>query len=123
MHRHYAPKTLYVTENGASYATSPQRDGSVPDGPRASYLRDHFLAARRALTAGVPLGGDFVWSLLDKFEWDRCYSQRFSITWVNYETQERIPKDSALWFRRVIAANAIVGAGGETEAAGVAVAG
>jgi len=59
------------------------------------------------MEAGAPLAGYFVWSFLDNFEWDRGYSQRFGIVYVNYETQERIPKDSALWFQGVIAANAV----------------
>jgi beta-glucosidase len=59
----------------------------------------------RAVEAGVPLHGYFVWSLLDNFEWDRGYSQRFGIVWVDYATQRRIPKDTALWYRRVIAGN------------------
>ena len=48
-----------------------------------------------------------MWSLLDNFEWDRGYTQRFGIVWVDYETMARTPKDSALWYRRVIAENAV----------------
>jgi beta-glucosidase len=103
----YAVPTLYVTENGASYSQGPDSTLRVADAKRIRYLRQHFFAARRALDAGVPLRGYFVWSLLDNFEWDRGYSQRFGITWVDYETQLRIPKDSALWYARVIAENGI----------------
>jgi beta-glucosidase len=95
----------YVTENGASWSDAPGPDGRVPDARRIQFLRDHFRAARRAIDAGVPLAGYFVWSLLDNFEWDRGYSQRFGIVWVDYETQRRIPKDSARWYRRVIDSN------------------
>ncbi|MFS8065522.1 MAG: GH1 family beta-glucosidase [Byssovorax sp.] len=108
VHLVYGPKSIYVTENGASYGTAPGADGRVHDERRLSFLREHFLAARRAIDAGVPLHGFFVWSLLDNFEWDRGYSQRFGIVWVDYETQVRIPKDSALWYKRVIAENAVV---------------
>ena len=59
------------------------------------------------MDAGVPLAGYFVWSLLDNFEWDRGYTQRFGIVWVDYTTQARIPKDSALWYSKVIAENAV----------------
>ena len=72
-----------------------------------SFLKEHFLAAHKAIESGVPLAGYFVWSLMDNFEWDRGYSQRFGIVWVDYKTQQRIPKDSALWYRDVIAANAV----------------
>ena len=52
---------------------------------------------------GVPLAGYFVWSLMDNFEWAKGYTQRFGMVWVDYETQERIAKDSALWYKDVIA--------------------
>ncbi|ATB31932.1 GH1 family beta-glucosidase [Melittangium boletus] len=107
LHLDYAPGKLYVTENGASFSTGPDAQGRVRDDRRLAYLRDHFLAARKAMDAGAPLAGYFVWSLLDNFEWDRGYSQRFGMVWVNYETQQRIPKDSALWYRDVIKANAV----------------
>jgi beta-glucosidase len=79
----------------------------VRDEKRLAFLRDHFLAARRAMEGGAPVAGYFAWSLLDNFEWDRGYSQRFGIVWVDYKTQQRIPKDSALWYRGVIAENAV----------------
>jgi beta-glucosidase len=101
----YQPRKLYVTENGASYSTPPDEKGNVPDELRTNYLRTHFAAAHRAIQAGVPLAGYFVWSLLDNFEWSHGYSQRFGIVWVDYETQKRILKDSAKWYRRVIKKN------------------
>jgi beta-glucosidase len=107
IHLDYGPMKLYVTENGASYGTGPDADGRVRDEARTRFLRDHFLAARRAIDAGVELSGYFVWSLLDNFEWDRGYKQRFGIVHVDYATQKRTPKDSALYYKEVIAANAV----------------
>jgi beta-glucosidase len=107
IHLDYRPRKIYVTENGASYATPPDAEGRVKDEQRLTFLRDHFLAARRAMDGGVPLAGYFVWSLMDNFEWDRGYSQRFGIVWVDYRTQQRIAKDSALWYQRVISENAV----------------
>jgi beta-glucosidase len=80
----------------------------VNDAKRVAYLRSHLGEAKRAIDAGVPLDGYFAWSLMDNYEWDHGYSQRFGITWVDYLTQERIPKESALWYRNVIAHNALV---------------
>ncbi|GAB4458400.1 MAG: GH1 family beta-glucosidase [Anaerolineales bacterium] len=101
----YQPPKLYITENGASYSTPPDENGNVPDELRTRYLRAHFAAAHRAIQAGVPLAGYFVWSLLDNFEWAYGYSQRFGIVWVDYQTQRRILKDSAKWYRTVIKKN------------------
>ena len=105
LHFGYRPPKIYVTENGASFGNGPDAAGRVADTRRLNYLRDHFSAARQAMNNGVPLAGYFVWSLMDNFEWAEGYRQRFGIVWVDYETQQRIPKDSALWYRDVIAAN------------------
>lgn len=109
LHFDYAAPKIYVTENGAAYSVGPTADGRVHDARRLEFLRGHFLAAHRAIQAGVPLAGFFVWSLLDNFEWGEGYTQRFGIVWVDYATQQRIPKDSALWYKDVIAANAVEG--------------
>ncbi len=107
VHLDYRPAKILVTENGASYADGPDGRKRVADTKRIRFLRDHLLAARRALDAGVPLEGYFLWSLMDNYEWDHGYTQRFGIAWVDYATQERILKDSALWYRRVIQDNAV----------------
>lgn len=101
----YQPPKIYVTENGASFSDSPDANGRIADSRRQDYLRNHFVAAHRVIQAGVPLAGYFIWSLLDNFEWSSGYSQRFGIVWVDYETEQRLLKDSALWFRQVITQN------------------
>ncbi|MFT3892808.1 MAG: GH1 family beta-glucosidase [Anaerolineales bacterium] len=101
----YQPCKIYVTENGASYSTAPDENGNVADEHRIQYLRTHFAAAHRALQAGVPLAGYFVWSLMDNFEWSHGYSQRFGIVYVDYQTQKRYLKDSAKWYKGVIKKN------------------
>jgi len=108
LHFEYQPGKLYITENGASYSDGPDRDGRIRDQRRLNYLRQHFAAAHRAIKCGVPLAGYFVWSLIDNFEWNKGYVQRFGLIWVDYETQQRIPKDSALWYKQVIADNGLV---------------
>ena len=101
----YLPRKIYITENGASYSTPPDERRNVPDVHRTNYLKTHFAAAHRAIQAGVPLAGYFVWSLMDNFEWSFGYGQRFGIVWVDFETQKRIPKDSAKWYKTVIKRN------------------
>ncbi|MCJ7556522.1 MAG: family 1 glycosylhydrolase, partial [Gammaproteobacteria bacterium] len=101
----YQPGKLYITENGASYSDGRDKDGRIRDQRRLNYLQEHFAASHRAIECGVPLAGYFVWSLMDNFEWDKGYVQRYGIVWVDYATQQRIPKDSALWYKQVIAEN------------------
>lgn len=107
LHFEYEVPKLYVTENGCSYSDGPNAEGEIPDERRVRYLRDHFAAAHRAIQNGVPLAGYFVWSLMDNFEWAKGYTQRFGIVWVDYATQQRIPKQSALWYKTVIAEKAV----------------
>jgi beta-glucosidase len=98
---------IYITENGAAFADEVTGDGRVPDPDRVAFLDDHFRAAHRAIAGGVDLRGYFVWSLMDNFEWAYGYSKRFGIVHVDYETQRRTPKDSAHWYARVAARNAL----------------
>ncbi|NUQ38015.1 MAG: beta-glucosidase [Caldilineales bacterium] len=108
LHFEYQIPKLYVTENGVSWPDAVDAAGQVHDPRRIRYLHDHFAAAQRALAAGVPLAGYFVWSLMDNFEWAKGYKQRFGLIYVDYETQTRIPKHSAAWLRRVIAAHQLL---------------
>jgi len=106
--RDYAPGLpIYVTESGAPYNDYVNPEGQVNDPERIEYLAAHFDAASAAIEKGVDLRGYFVWSLLDNFEWDSGYAIRFGIVFVDYLTQQRIPKSSALWYREVIRANGI----------------
>lgn len=104
LHRDYTFPAYYVTENGASFVDRLEEDGAVHDARRLAYLQGHFAAAAQAVQSGVPLKGYFVWSLLDNFEWGQGYSQRFGLVYVDYPTQRRFKKDSALWYQRFLAA-------------------
>jgi beta-glucosidase len=106
LHREYDPPPVYVTENGAAFADAPA-GGEVHDPDRIAYLDAHFRAAARAIADGVDLRGYFVWSLLDNFEWALGYSKRFGLVYVDYATQERIPKDSARWYAEVARRNGV----------------
>jgi beta-glucosidase len=107
LYYHYLPPKLYVTENGASYSTPPDPTGRIPDAHRIHYLRGHIAACHRAIEAGVPLAGYFVWSLMDNFEWSQGFRQRFGIVWTDFPTQRRIVKDSGRWYAQVIRENAV----------------
>jgi beta-glucosidase len=98
IHADYPLPPVYIMENGAAYRDQ-LIDGRVADADRIRYLRSHMAAVADALALGVDVRGYFVWSLLDNFEWAEGYLKRFGIVYVDYETQRRIPKDSALWYR------------------------
>ncbi|MBC7249467.1 MAG: beta-glucosidase [Anaerolineae bacterium] len=108
LHFEYRFPAIYITENGAAYADQVGSDGRVDDPQRVAYFKAHLKQAARAIRAGVPLRGYFAWSLLDNFEWAYGYSKRFGLIYVDFSTQQRILKSSAHWYRRVIAANAVV---------------
>jgi beta-glucosidase len=99
----YDPPPIYITENGAAFSDDREHDGTVQDPERQAYIADHLAALSRAIQAGVPVRGYFLWSLLDNFEWAHGYSKRFGIVYVDYPTLERIPKASYRWYRDFIA--------------------
>jgi beta-glucosidase len=107
IHFDYDFPQLYVTENGAAYPDEVSPGGQVDDPLRIAYLKGYLASVARAIDAGVPLRGYFAWSLLDNFEWAHGYSKRFGLIYVDYATQERIPKASASWYREVIRANGL----------------
>jgi beta-glucosidase len=100
--RDYAPPSIYITENGAAFADVRAHDGAVHDVERTDYLAGHIDAVERARAEGAPIDGYFIWSFLDNFEWAMGYSKRFGIVYVDYPTQERVPKDSFYWYQQRI---------------------
>ena len=101
--RDYGDIPLLITENGAAFDDLVDGGDVVEDEQRVDYLRAHIGAVERAREQGVDLRGYYVWSLLDNFEWEWGYDKRFGIVYVDYPTQRRIPKRSALWYRDLIA--------------------
>jgi beta-glucosidase len=101
--REYAPKAVYIAENGAAEPDEVSADGHVHDPARQRYLRGHVQACARALAQGVPLRAYLAWSLLDNFEWGRGYTQRFGLVHVDFDTQQRRVKDSGTDYAAFIA--------------------
>ena len=93
---------VIVTENGFCSGDWVGIDGHVHDGARIDYLHRYLRGFRRAAAEGIPLGGYFYWTLMDNFEWSEGYKPRFGLVHVDYATQTRTFKDSALWYREVI---------------------
>ena len=107
VHGDHPGMPLLITENGAAFDDVVSADGAVHDAERVAYLSSHLAAVHAAIAQGADVRGYFVWSLLDNFEWAWGYSKRFGIVHVDFATQQRRLKDSAVWYRGVIAANAI----------------
>ena len=96
---------IYITENGKSCQDIVDKDGKIHDKERIDYLNGYLSGLKKAYMEGVDIRGYFQWSLLDNFEWAYGYSERFGLIYVNYETQERILKDSAYRYSEIIRGN------------------
>ncbi len=101
--RDYDVPPIFITENGAAFKDAPAADGNVQDDDRTAFLEAHLRATHAAMGAGVEVRGYFQWSLLDNFEWAYGYTKRFGMVHVDYVTQARTPKASALWYAAVAA--------------------
>jgi beta-glucosidase len=98
-------KPIFITENGMANVDFVSADGKVHDPQRIEFLRRYLSCLRTACLEGVDVRGYFQWSLMDNFEWAEGYQKRFGLIYVDYETQQRIPKDSFEWYKQVIARN------------------
>lgn len=92
---------IWITENGAADNT-PVVEGACNDEMRCRYLQLHLEKLSEAIAQGADIRGYYVWSLLDNFEWAQGYSQRFGIVHVDFETQERTYKKSALMLQALL---------------------
>jgi len=99
---------IHITENGVAY-DDPVVEGAIHDERRIAYLDSHLRALHAAMAAGVDVRAYLQWSLLDNFEWSHGYHMRFGLVHVDYGTQARTPRDSAFWYRDVIARNGLAG--------------
>jgi beta-glucosidase len=110
---YWGPRFLYeryrmpivITENGMSGIDWVSLDGKVHDPQRIDYTQRCLLALRRTIADGVDVRGYFHWSIMDNFEWQQGYKERFGLIHVDFQTQKRTLKDSAHWYSGVIASN------------------
>lgn len=101
--RYHIP--ILFTENGFSNIDFIMMDGKVHDPQRIDYIHRYLLSLRKALEEGIPVEGYLYWSIMDNFEWLKGYDLRFGLVYIDYSTQKRILKDSAYYYRDVIASN------------------
>jgi beta-glucosidase len=105
MQDEYAPRKIIVTENGCASNDWVSLDGKVHDPNRREYLKLYLTQVKRAIDSGVNVAGYYEWCFCDNFEWALGLSKRFGMVYVDYKTQERIPKDSARWYAETIKNN------------------
>lgn len=98
-------KPIFITENGMAEHDWVCLDGKVHDTYRIDYTHRYLKEFKKAADEGVGLFGYLHWSVMDNYEWAHGYNQRFGLVYVDYATQERIMKDSAYWYKRVIESN------------------
>ncbi len=89
---------ILVTENGIEDASDKLR-------PR--YLAGHIRQLWRAVNFNWPVKGYFFWSLVDNFEWERSWSQRFGLWELDVETQVRRKRPSAELYAAICKENGL----------------
>jgi len=107
--RRYGSPPIYITENGWSTPGDEPAALGVVDPGRVLFLANYTSEVHRAIYEdGVDVRGYFAWSLMDNFEWEMGYSERFGLVYVEYETLRRFPKASARWYSELMRTNALV---------------
>ncbi len=100
--KRYDHPPIMVTENGCAFDNPPEQGRAPQDQERIVFYESYLTEAKQAIKEGVDLKGYFAWSLMDNFEWALGYAKRFGLIWVDFETLERIPKESFHWFKEFI---------------------
>lgn len=98
-------KPIYITENGMSSDDWVAVDGKIHDSSRVDFIHRYLRELKRSVEEGTEVLGYFAWSAIDNFEWAAGYSERFGMVYVDYETQERIIKDSGYFYRSIADSN------------------
>lgn len=96
---------ILITENGMANLDFVMTDGKIHDIQRIEYMKMYLKGLKRAAEEGIPIIGYLYWSIMDNFEWAEGYDKRFGLVYVDFRTQERIMKDSALWYAKLISEN------------------
>jgi beta-glucosidase len=103
----YDRPVIEITENGCAYSDGPSAEGLIHDSRRISYLQAHLSSLAQAIRDGADVRGYHHWSLMDNFEWEEGFSQRFGLVHVDYKTQKRTVKDSEKWYAEVVRRNGL----------------
>lgn len=104
--KRYKSPDIIITENGCAFENELQESaGDKPFNRRINFFQGYLEEVHRTIANGAIVKGYFAWSLMDNFEWTFGYSMRFGLVHINYDTQERTPKPSAYWYRKLMEQN------------------
>jgi len=92
-------KPIYISEAGIADET---------DLKRSQYIKDLIYWMHKAFEKGVQLKGYMYWSLTDNYEWAEGYKKRFGLIAINYETKERIIRQSAFEYKKICEENYLI---------------
>lgn len=93
---------IYITENGLGHKDEfDAEQQTVHDKARIDYIQSHLSAIQDAIRDGAEVKGYFLWSLMDVFSWSNGYEKRYGLFYVDFNTQQRYPKESAYWYKQV----------------------
>ena len=79
----------------------PDANGIVADPERIDFVDQHMEKVLQARAEGVDVQGYFIWSLQDQFSWANGYNKRYGLFYINFDTQKRYIKQSALWYKEL----------------------
>jgi beta-glucosidase len=89
---------IHITENGIE---------DDADRIRPRYLIQHLHQVWKAVNTGTPIGSYYHWSLVDNFEWERGWTQRFGLWAIDPQTQERTQRASGKLYDEICRENGI----------------
>jgi len=110
MYRSYGMKEVVISENGTCWPDKKDESGKFHDEFRIYYIREHLKQVAKAILAGVPIKGYFVWTLMDNFEWELAYNPDSSFGLVHIDRDnnlKRTPKDSFYWYKKLLQTHAL----------------
>jgi beta-glucosidase len=96
--RTYPNLPIIITENGVE---------DSDDHLRPRYLAQHLHQVWRAVNFNWQVKGYFHWSLVDNFEWERGWTQRFGLWGLDIDTQKRIRRPSVDLYAEICKENGI----------------
>lgn len=104
VHERYK-KPIVFTENGHQNTDLIALDGKCHDPQRIDYINRYLLELEKAVDEGIPVAGYFYWTIMDNFEWALGYQTRVGLVYTDYQSLERIPKDSYWFYQKIIETN------------------